>query len=87
MIRFFREFKTREDGAITVDWVVLVALILALGAALVAAIQSANGQRRRQRKHDVEFINNKHRHNHWIGHRRNCRGRFSQLRRRQAHLP
>jgi hypothetical protein len=38
---FFRRFRTREDGAVTVDWVVLTGGILIFG--MVAAAYIADG--------------------------------------------
>ncbi|MDP5220531.1 hypothetical protein Q5Y75_25415 [Ruegeria sp. 2205SS24-7] len=32
MIKFFKNFRKDEDGAVTVDWVVLTAAVVALGA-------------------------------------------------------
>ncbi|MCL6285336.1 hypothetical protein M3P21_17540 [Ruegeria sp. 2012CJ41-6] len=31
MIKFFKNFRKDEDGAVTVDWVVLTAAVVALG--------------------------------------------------------
>ena len=31
MLNFFKNFRNDEDGAVTVDWVVLTAAIVALG--------------------------------------------------------
>jgi Flp pilus assembly pilin Flp len=31
MLNFIKEFRNNEDGAVTVDWVVLTAAIVALG--------------------------------------------------------
>lgn len=40
MIKFFKNFNKDEDGAVTVDWVVLTAAVVALAAAGVSTIQS-----------------------------------------------
>lgn len=40
MIRFSRKFRTDEDGAVTVDWVVLTAAVVALAAAAYTAINT-----------------------------------------------
>ena len=40
MIKFFKTFAKDEDGAVTVDWVVLTAAIVGLG---VAAVTSVSG--------------------------------------------
>jgi Flp pilus assembly pilin Flp len=39
MTTFFNNFCNEEDGAVTVDWVVLTAAIVGLGIAGVATIQ------------------------------------------------
>lgn len=39
MLNFIKTFRADEDGAVTVDWVVLTAAIIGLG---VAAISSVN---------------------------------------------
>lgn len=41
MTRFLKTFHDNEDGAVTVDWVVLTAAVVALAAAIVLAL--ANG--------------------------------------------
>ena len=41
MLKFIKRFRAREDGAVTVDWVVLTAAIVGLAVALIAMI--ANG--------------------------------------------
>jgi hypothetical protein len=38
MLKFFKSFRAREDGAVTVDWVVLTAAIVGLAVALIAMI-------------------------------------------------
>jgi hypothetical protein len=43
MFEFFKRFKESEDGAVTVDWVVLTAAVVGLGGAAVVGLQSANG--------------------------------------------
>jgi len=40
MMNFFKNFRNDEDGAVTVDWVVLTAAIVGLG---IAAISSVSG--------------------------------------------
>ncbi len=40
MTQFFSSFIATEDGAVTVDWVVLCAAIVALGGAAYVAIES-----------------------------------------------
>jgi Flp pilus assembly pilin Flp len=39
MMNFFKNFSKDEDGAVTVDWVVLTAAVVGLGIAGVATIQ------------------------------------------------
>lgn len=39
MIKFFKAFLT-EEGAVPVDWVVLTALIVGLGVALVSDVKT-----------------------------------------------
>ncbi len=41
MIRFTKSFTTSEDGAVTVDWVVLTAIIIALATLIYFGIQTA----------------------------------------------
>ena len=36
-----KRFKDDEDGAVTVDWVVLTAAIVGLGVAVMASVRSA----------------------------------------------
>ena len=36
-----KRFKDDEDGAVTVDWVVLTAAIVGLGVAVLASVKSA----------------------------------------------
>lgn len=38
MLSFFKSFRAQEDGAVTVDWVVLTAAIVGLAVALIAMI-------------------------------------------------
>ena len=38
MVRFLNEFLRDEDGAVTVDWVVLTAAVVALAVAIVVAL-------------------------------------------------
>ncbi|MBE0453818.1 Flp family type IVb pilin [Roseovarius autotrophicus] len=40
MIKFFKNFSKDEDGAVTVDWVVLTAAVVGLGIAGVAAVNN-----------------------------------------------
>lgn len=40
MLDFIKNFRTEEDGAVTVDWVVLTAAIVGLGIAVILAVRS-----------------------------------------------
>lgn len=40
MINFFKNFRKNESGAVTVDWVVLTAAVVALGGAAYTAINN-----------------------------------------------
>lgn len=40
MIRFLKTFQRSEDGAVTVDWVVLCAAIVGLAIVIVTAMQT-----------------------------------------------
>ncbi|MEM8731809.1 MAG: hypothetical protein AAGF79_18010 [Pseudomonadota bacterium] len=43
MVRKFIDFFNDEDGAVTVDWVVLTAAVVALTGVAFTAIQDASG--------------------------------------------
>ncbi len=40
MIKFIKNFRNDEDGAVTVDWVVLTAAVVGLAIAAFAAIEN-----------------------------------------------
>ena len=40
MLKYFKSFRTDDDGAVTVDWVVLTAAIVGLAVALIAIISA-----------------------------------------------
>jgi Flp pilus assembly pilin Flp len=40
MINFIKNFRKDEDGAVTVDWVVLTAAVVGLAVAAYASIES-----------------------------------------------
>lgn len=40
MLDFIKNFRADEDGAVTVDWVVLTAAIVGLGIAVVISVRS-----------------------------------------------
>ncbi|QBF32951.1 hypothetical protein [Thalassococcus sp. S3] len=42
MIKFIKNFRKDEDGAVTVDWVVLTAAVAALAAAAYGSIESGS---------------------------------------------
>jgi len=39
MIKFIKKFRKEEEGAVTVDWVVLTAAVVGLGVAGVSTVQ------------------------------------------------
>ena len=41
MINFIKNFRADEDGAVTVDWVVLTAAVVGLGVAGVATVKGS----------------------------------------------
>ena len=41
--KLFKKFEEAEDGAVTVDWVVLTAAVVGLGVAALAAIRTGTG--------------------------------------------
>ncbi len=46
-MKFFKltkKFQDEEDGAVTVDWVVLTAAVVGLGVAALAAVKSGTTQ-------------------------------------------
>ena len=43
MLNLMQNFRADEDGAVTVDWVVLTAAIVGLGIAVVASIRGGTG--------------------------------------------
>lgn len=44
MINFIKNFRKDEDGAVTVDWVVLTAAVVGLAIAAYGAIQTNTDQ-------------------------------------------
>lgn len=40
MIKFIKNFRKDDSGAVTVDWVVLTAAIVGLGIAVLTSVQS-----------------------------------------------
>ncbi|MCW1955587.1 hypothetical protein [uncultured Lentibacter sp.] len=40
MMNFFKNFRKDEDGAVTVDWVVLTAAVVGLAVAAYSSIQT-----------------------------------------------
>ena len=43
MLNFIKNFRNDEDGAVTVDWVVLTAAVVALGLLVGTAIEDSAG--------------------------------------------
>ena len=41
MLNFIKNFRNDEDGAVTVDWVVLTAAIVGLGIAVLSSVGGA----------------------------------------------
>ena len=41
MVSFLKSFRTADDGAVTVDWVMLVAATIALGLIVLTAVKPA----------------------------------------------
>jgi Flp pilus assembly pilin Flp len=42
MTNFFKNFRKNEDGAVTVDWVVLTAAVVALAGAAYTSIETGS---------------------------------------------
>ena len=42
MLKLLKHFSNSEDGAVTVDWVVLTAAIVGLGVGAIQTVGSAN---------------------------------------------
>jgi len=40
MLNFIKNFRADEDGAVTVDWVVLTAAIVGLGIAVLTSVRT-----------------------------------------------
>lgn len=43
MFNKIRNFMRKEDGAVTVDWVVLTAAVVALAGVAITSLQTASG--------------------------------------------
>ena len=43
MTKFLNKFRKDEDGAVTVDWVVLTAAVVGLASAAILSIQGGTG--------------------------------------------
>lgn len=43
MLKLAKSFFRSEDGAVTVDWVVLTAAVVALGGAAITSIEGGTG--------------------------------------------
>ncbi|MCB1333297.1 MAG: hypothetical protein KDK26_06505 [Roseivivax sp.] len=44
MIKFFKNFRKDEDGAVTVDWVVLTAAVVGLAIAAYSTIEKQSNK-------------------------------------------
>lgn len=42
MLNFIKTFRADEDGAVTVDWVVLTAAVVGLGIAVLSAVNTGS---------------------------------------------
>ncbi|MCR8827575.1 hypothetical protein [Pseudosulfitobacter koreensis] len=42
MTKFFKNFRKNDDGAVTVDWVVLTAAVVALAGAAYTSIETGS---------------------------------------------
>ena len=42
-MKLFKNFRNDEEGAVTVDWVVLTAAVVGLGVAALAAVKGGTG--------------------------------------------
>jgi Flp pilus assembly pilin Flp len=43
LFKLAKKFNNEEDGAVTVDWVVLTAAVVGLGVAALAAVKKGTG--------------------------------------------
>lgn len=43
MFQYFKKFRHKEDGAVSVDWVVLTAALVGLGFGLVGVFANSTG--------------------------------------------
>lgn len=43
MLKYIQKFIRREDGAVTVDWVVLTAAVVVLAGVAITSLQTASG--------------------------------------------
>ena len=43
LFKLAKNFHNKEDGAVTVDWVVLTAAVVGLGVAALSAVKSGTG--------------------------------------------
>lgn len=44
LFKLAKKFNNEEDGAVTVDWVVLTAAVVGLGVAALAAVKKGTGK-------------------------------------------
>jgi len=44
LFKMLKTFRAEEDGAVTVDWVVLTAAVVGLGAAALAMVSTSTGK-------------------------------------------
>ncbi len=43
MLKLIKKFARKDDGAVTVDWVVLTAAVVLLAGVAIASLQAASG--------------------------------------------
>lgn len=58
MLNFIKNFRNDEDGAVTVDWVVLTAAIVALGLVVGNAVSGGATTRANQIATDLTAVSN-----------------------------
>ncbi|MEJ6397204.1 Flp family type IVb pilin [Yoonia sp. 208BN28-4] len=56
MLNFIKNFRNDEDGAVTVDWVVLTAAIVALGLAVGGTVSTGAGNLATTVAADIEAV-------------------------------
>lgn len=57
MLNFINTFRAKEDGAVTVDWVVLTAALVLLGFFVLQLIGGATGDLANDIETDLQSVN------------------------------